>query len=433
MSTTADRLNKERPGMRPDALGTSVAILLVVSIVQRAIGFGRGVLFCRWLSPEQLGHWEMAYSFLLLAAPIAVLGIPGSLGRYVERYRQRNQLQTFLRRTITWTGTLGALAVLFMLAAAPWFSQLVFGQVHREPLIVLLALCLAMVIVHHFLGGLFAALRLFRVVTLMNFTQSFLFAVVSLVLLSWSPMAAECIVLSYGAACAVASAITLWWLRGPLADLCGDETTQSISHRQFWPPLLRFAIWVWSANLLCHLFGIVDRYMIVHYSGMDNATALAQVGHYHSSRVVPLLFVSMADLLAGVLLPYLSHDWEIGQRQAVSDRTNLVLKLTSLGMFAGGIVVLWGAPFLFHVAFEGKYDAGLAVLPWTLTYCVWYSLLLVGQNYLWCAERTRLSTLPLAIGLGTNVLLNLILLPSWGLQGAVISTAVATAWHWAYH
>jgi O-antigen/teichoic acid export membrane protein len=102
------------------------------------------------------------------------------------------------------------------------------------------------------------------------------------------------------------------------------------------------------------------------------------------------------------------------------------LKCTSLVILAGGVVVLWAAPLLFHVAFEGRYDGGLAVLPWTLTYCSWYATLLVAQNYIWCAEKTRLSTIPLAAGLTVNFALNMALIPAWGLQGAVISTTAST-------
>jgi O-antigen/teichoic acid export membrane protein len=52
--------------------------------------------------------------------------------------------------------------------------------------------------------------------------------------------------------------------------------------------------------------------------------------------------------------------------------------------------------------------------------------LLVAQNYIWCAEKTRLSTIPLAAGLAINIALNVVLLPAWGLLGAVVSTTVAT-------
>jgi O-antigen/teichoic acid export membrane protein len=237
-----------------------------------------------------------------------------------------------------------------------------------------------------------------------------LFAVISLGLLWCWRFAAEAMVVGYGAACLISSAGALLWKGRALAEEAAPDA--GISHREFWPPLMRFAVWVWFTNLLCHLFGVIDRYMLV--------------GQYHASRIVPILFLSVADLLAGIVMPYLSHDWEAGEKQRVSDRLNMVLKLTSLVTLAGGVVVLWAAPLLFHVAFEGGYDDGLAVLPWTLTYCVWYSLLLVAQNYIWCAEKAKLSTLPLGAGLALNFALNMVLIPTWGLHGAVISTTAAT-------
>jgi O-antigen/teichoic acid export membrane protein len=178
--------------------------------------------------------------------------------------------------------------------------------------------------------------------------------------------------------------------------------------------------------MICHTFAVADRYMLVHWSGLESPAALALVGHYHASRIIPLLFLSVAELLRGAMMPYLSHDWETGARQRVSERMNLILKLASMAMLAGGVVVLWMAPLLFRVGFAGRYDAGLAVMPWTMTYCVWYGLLLIGQNYIWCAERMKLGTLPLATGLAVNVGLNVFLIPAFGLQGAVVSTTFAT-------
>jgi O-antigen/teichoic acid export membrane protein len=219
--------------------------------------------------------------------------------------------------------------------------------------------------------------------------------------------------------------VTLAWNgRLLLAEAVPDE---GISHREFWPPLVRFAFWVWVINLFCHLFGIVDRYMLVHYSGLENAEALGLVGQYHASRIVPVLFLSVANLLAGAVLPFLSHDWESGNRQQVSDRLNSVLKMTALVMLVGGVTVLWTAPTLFNIAFGGRYDQGLAVIPWTMTYCAWDSLLLVSQTYLWCAERNKLAVLPLGLGLVLNIAIDLALIPTWGLLGAVIGTTVATA------
>ena len=42
----------------------------------------------------------MAQAFIMLAAPVIVLSLPGTFSRYVEHYRQRGQLKTFLKRTL---------------------------------------------------------------------------------------------------------------------------------------------------------------------------------------------------------------------------------------------------------------------------------------------------------------------------------------------
>jgi PST family polysaccharide transporter len=424
MSHSIELPTQSTSRLRPDTLAASVAVLLVANLVQRSVGFGRGVLFCRWLSPDELGAWDMAYSFLLLAAPVVVLGLPGCFGRYLERFRQRGQLRTFLRRASIWTASLTFAAVAILVAAAPQFSDLIFGRPDHRAMVVILSASLAAVILHHFLEALFAGLRKFTIVSTMHFCQSMMFAAISLALLWFWRFDAESVVIGYGAACLVSAVIALLWKGGALAEEVPHDG--GVAHREFWPPLVRFAVWIWVTNFLCHLFAVVDRYMLVHWSGLENVDALALVGHYHASRIVPLLFLSVADLLAGVVMPYLSHDWEAGARDRVSDHLNLILKLSSLVMFAGGVVVLLLSPLLFRYAFDGRYDEGLAVMPWPMTYCVWYGLLLIAQNYVWCAEKAKLATAPVAMGLVANIAINIVLIPAWGLLGAVVSTTVAT-------
>lgn len=409
--------------LRTDTLAASVVILIVATIIQRSIGFGRGVLFCRWLSPEVLGQWEMAYSFLLLFAPLAVLGIPGSYGRYLEHYRQRGQLRIFLRRTSIWTVVCSMTSILVLLMFAPQFSRLVFGTDGSVASIYAVAACLAAVILHHTLSSLFTAMRLFRVVSIMNFLQSILFATLTLgILIRYVSVLS--IVAGYGIACLLASIWAIWWVWPRMNS--EEENPEFIPHITFWSRLLRFALFVWVTNLLSHLFAIVDRAMILHCSGLDAVVALEQVGHYHSSRIVPLLLVSFADLLSGLIMPHLSHDWELGNKELVGRRLNLAVKLSAMGMHAVGVCVLFFSPFMFSVILQGRYNDGLDVLPWTLAGCVISGIYVVAQNYLWCAEHPRLAALPLAVGLFCNVILNLFFIPWWGLHGAVLATGIST-------
>src|SRR4030095_9083038 len=111
------------------------------------------------------------------------------------------------------------------------------------------------------------------------------------------------------------------------------------------------------------------------------------VGNYHSSRVVPLLLVSVTGLLGTMITPYLSHDWEARGTQGASARLHFTLKLLGLSLLLGGAIILVTAPVLFDVAFHGKFRGGLSILPLTIAYCIWFGMARVAQKYLWCAEK----------------------------------------------
>ena len=410
-------------GLKTDTLASSVAILLILTVVQRGVGFLRGVFFCRWLDADQLGQWDMAFGFLMLAAPLAVLGLPGSFGRYVEHYRQRGQLKTFLRRTTACTAVLTAAAVAAVGFGREWFSQLVFGSPEHAELVMILAVGLGVVVIGNALQSLLTALRQVKVVSIMQFCNSLLFAVAGIGLLLFWRISTTSIVVAFVGACVLTATASLVWLARIWKTL--PSAGAALGHRALWGKLVPFAFWLWLTNWLSNLFGITDRLMIIHCGGVPSDIALGLVGQYHTARIFPMLFVGVAELLGAVITPHLSSDWESGHRSLVSRRLRLMLKVFGLGFAAAAIVVLIGSPILFELAWQGRYDAGLAVLPWALACSIWTGLAFVSHNYLFCAEKSRFVSLTLFVGLAANVGLNLVLLPKFGLLGAVLATAAA--------
>lgn len=400
-------------------------ILLALTVVQRLVGFVRAVLFCRWLDADQLGLWDMAFSFILLAAPLAVLAIPGAFGRYVEYYRQKGELRSFLRRAALACGVLGAIGCIVIALTRRWLSLLVFGTESYANLIALAAGCLAAVIVYNFLIELSVAMRNIRLSSAMQLTNSVAFAVLGLGLLLGWRNSAESVLLGYGGSCLIAALVAVACLRSVWR--ASPQSVETMPRAELWSKVAPFAAWILTVNLLMNLFEVVDRYMIIHFSGASADGALNLVGNYHASRVAPMLLVSIAAMLAAMITPHLSRDWESGRRDLVAFRLRLLIKTFGLGLFAAAVGVVVVAPLLFDFAFKGKYPAGSAVLPWTLVYCCWFGMLMIAKNYMYCAEKAKLGSLALFVGLALNVPLNLILLPRLGLQGAVLATAAANA------
>jgi PST family polysaccharide transporter len=408
--------------LRTDSLVDSVLLLLALTVVQRVIGFLRAILFCRLLSAEQLGQWDISFSFLMLAAPLSVLAMSGSFGRYVEYYRQHGQFRTLLRRTAVWVGILTVVAWGVLILGRGVFSTLIYGTADNAAMVIRLAGSLVAVIGFHYMVDLFTGLRNARVLSGLQLLNGLAFAGFSLAFLASGARTGASMVTAYGAACLVSVLVAL----GPLrtAWQACPNGAEPLPRRTLWAKLVPFAAWMWVASFLANLFDAVDRYMIIHCPAFTAEEALSQVGNYHSSRVVPLLLVSIASLVSTIVTPHLSHMWEQGRRSEVASQLRLLLKLMAFLLTAGGTAALIAAPLIFGFAFQNKFALGQSVLPWTLTYCTWFGLQGVAQNWLWCHEKTRLASIAMLAGLGVNAGLNLLLLPRLGLHGAVLATAV---------
>lgn len=409
--------------IRADSLAEGVIILLALTIVQRLVGFVRGIVFCRSLDVDQLGEWDLAFSFLMLAAPLAVFGLPGSFGRYVEAYRASGQLRTFLRRT-----TLGSLvpALAFCVGAAIFrtsIAELIFGDSADAPLVLAMSATLAALIAFNFITCFFTALRSSRIVSYLQFSNTILFAGVSLLLMTCWRSDAVAAVVGFGIACAASSLVSIVWMVRLWRELPLAEAF--LPQRTLWARLMPFAFWVWMTNWIANSSELADRYMIVHFSGLDSKAALDLVGQYHSARIIPVLILGLADLLSTLITPHLIHDWEAGRREVVAGRLKLILKLFTVSFLLGSIVLVGASPLFFQTALDDKFGFGEAVFPWALTCALWTGLAMISNNWLWCAEKSRLTSVGLALGLLTNVGLNFWLLPSYGLEGAVMASATA--------
>ena len=410
-----------RDDLYTDSLAESVVTLVIMTVVQRLIGFVRGLLICRVLPPEQLGQWDLILGFLELTAPIVVLGIPGSFGRYVEHYRQRGLLRAFLFRTTATTAVLVVIAVAVFACRPEWMSLLIFGDAAASGAIGWMGVALVAMIAYYFSNALLTSLRRSRTVRRLEFLNSAAFALIAVGLAYGWQADASSVVLAYAAAALVAAAASARAVSRIWSTLPDDAGP--LTHASLWRQILPFAMAVWGTNWLANAFELADRYMIVHTGGLAADEALAMVGNYHSARVLPLLLVSVTGTLAAILLPYLSHDWERGRRDAVADQLNFACKLLGLLLTAAAVAMLAAGPLLFRAVLLGKYGGGLAVLPWVLAYCIWFGLARVAQKYLWCAGRVGMAALAWSGGLAVNVALNLVLLPRYGLDGVAWATS----------
>jgi len=412
-----------QPSFVADSLAGGMLLMLGLTLIQRALGFFRGIWFCRMLDDTSVGQWAMAFGFLILIAPVMMLGLSGAMPRFVQRYLQAGQLPAFIKRVVIGVSIGGAVVFGAMAISPQAFGWLVFRSPSDNLLIASLAFAILTLFAFNFTLDLVSSLRQVRLNSIMQFIQGVGFTASSIVALAYGGGVVSLLV-CFGVSTALGMLPGLWILRKGWRGL--PVATVSFDSRSMWKSLIPYAIALWAINLLTNLFELADRYMILHYTAGGEAIAQAAVGQYHSGRLVPTLIGNMALMYAGVLMPYLAADWEAGRRRESVNMLRRTLMIATILFTAGAAITLMFAPWIFRALLQGRYGEGLRLMPHAFVICIWGALISLGQLHVWLNERGKWIGYVLATGIVVNLFLNYLWLPAFGLEGAVWATVVST-------
>lgn len=413
-----------------DSLAYGLVTALTLAVLQRVFGVVRNVLFFQYLPDHELGQWSLVNSFLLIGAPLAVLGLPGTFGRYVEHYRKHKMLGLFLKR-VTILCLVSSCVLLGVLASFPkWTGEFLFREVTAYETILLIIVTLGFTIWNNYLQELTGALRLVRFTAKLRFLNSFLFLAASIFFFSVWESTVNAVVASFLVSSIGVVLPILFVLHRNRRQYFSDEREgeRVPTSYQLLKRVGPFAVWLWIINILSNLFEMTDRYMILHLWHGSSEEAQGLVGQYFAGLEIPRLLVGVATLICGILMPYIAAKWEAGEMNGVSQYVNLSTKMVAVGFTAICTFLLAVSPLLYQWLLNDKYQTGELLLPYAMTYCVWASIALVIQEYLWCAEKGYLPTACAFVALIVNAILNFILIPYFGVYGAMAATAIANGW-----
>lgn len=399
--------------------------MLVANILQRGIGFARNLAICHFLSQQQLGMWALASSFFVMGAPLAVLGLPGTFGRFAETYRSAGQLKQFVSILMT-VSLCGLLAMSLCMMAMPVASgSLIFGA--PQDCLTMLSLCIAVASIALFNAGteLMNGLRRSKIVSSMHTVNSLALTVIGLAaLLVWPDWRAMVFAFSASALIGLIPSLSVFRDRSYWAT----TSTVDFSQTSMWSRIAPYAANIWFFNAITNTFDIVDRQMLLHWGSATQTSEVGQslIGQLHSGKLLPALLASVSLMFSGILLPYLVRDWESNRRDRVVQFLRSSISVGTLFFVGASIGSMIVAPTLFQWLFDNKYSDGLGVMPLALIAVCWMAVALNLHNYFWCSERGRVLALIALGSLAVNIIANALLIPSLGLRGALTGTMLAT-------
>ena len=179
--------------------------------------------------------------------------------------------------------------------------------------------------------------------------------------------------------------------------------------------LLKIGIPLVPCFVIYWAFNSMDRIMIAHMLGLQ------EVGIYSIGAKVASVSTFIYAAFAG--------GWQYFAFSTMKDKdqvamTSKIFEYLGVLSFVALSIAMLIAPYVFDFFFSGDYTKGIAVFPYLFLSPLILMLFQTAGNQLLVVKKSYLSTGCLLAGLCSNLVLNYLLIPAYGIKGAALATLV---------
>ncbi len=377
-----------------------------------------------WLAfwvPAGLGLYALGWgAFRLLTLP-ATLGLNNGVQRYGSIARRRGGIggRALLRKAWWITGIASTLLAIGMLLSVERWAARLSDSPQLVPILV--AFSFAVPAAAWLRVGA-AATRVSQdlraSVAIEDFGRPFLFAVFAAVLL-WAGWGAFGAGLAATLSFVVAGAVAVYWARRwfpqrPAGDPADED---GVGTRE----LIAYSVPTAMAGTVTVAMTWLDRLLVGFYM---NETA---VGWYQVAAQASGLFAVVIGAFTAIFAPMIAGLLEGGDREQLQELYRTATKWAVLAVVPGAVLCLGFSDVAVDAVFGADFAPaalplailGLGQLASVATGAVGFLLMMGGRQNLWLA----LSLLAVA----ADVVLNMALIPRYGLPGASVATSISVA------
>ncbi len=401
---------------RKETLAESAGIVLLFTVIKQVLQTGRGIVFTRVLGPSNYGVYTLAFFFIPLVAAVARLGVSSAFARYVPLYEKEGMLKEFTSRTFAMAIGASILVTSGCLVFPGQLSNLLYGIKGYSNIIIICAFSIVPLSFFECITQLFSGLRLFKLSYSLAFAQFILFTIVGIILVLIFRNAQSAVIGN------LVSLVIVVILFGSLLVVYlnrGDAQKYPLTENGFYRKILRYSIWYVISPIVFNLFRYTDRWMLNYFQGLH------EVGIYSvASNVAGLLF-AFGIAVGNVLMPTLSRLWEDDEKKKALEIIDFSIRANTIMVFNAAVLVMLFRTEIITLFYGGDYVEGAGIIGVLLIFWLLNTIYWTIGGYSGLIEKTYIPLICNSAGLISNIILNCVFIPRYGIAGAAAATTIA--------
>jgi len=388
-----------------------VGITFIASIIGMLIGFIITVLLARYLGAGDLGLYRMVSTIYGIAMLFAAIGIPAAIIKYVAEYKGDGSKTN----SIVSAGVITSLLLGIIFSVLFYLSSGIFEEIFKMPglagLLKILSPVFPFALVGGVLFGMLNGLREMKKYGTAAIIQSVLMLVVSVLLIYFGFGVAGIVI-------GVVLASVGWCLYLLLITRDYFEITFE-GYASNTKRMLVFGAQVFGANAINMINYQADIIMIGYF------LTATDVGYYAVAVGLSKFFWLVPQTIQTITYPATSEYWRMNNHSALQVMIDKSMKYTACILLPVGLGVGFFAKDIITLIFGDGFVHAVLALQILIVGTVVFGVVKAIGGSVTGMGRPDIALKIVAISATINVVLNVLLIPAYGISGAAVATALS--------
>ncbi len=388
------------------------------TVIGTAFGYLARMIIGRFLGPSEYGIVSIGFVVMTIAATLSLVGLNAGIQRYVSFYKGKGD-ERRIKGTI-----IGALKISFPLSliltfliflGADWISIHVFHEPNLTPVLRIFAIGIPFwVLTTIFNSGSVGFQEIkYKVYTIFIFKDTFkLIAIVTLLALGYGILGAS---VGWVIAIILSSFLAFYFLEHKVFSILNSRVTSISVDKE----LLLFSFPLIFAGLAALITSYTDTLMLGYFC------TSSEVGVYNAAMPTASLLLIISGSFTVIFMPVVSELHARGMENELKKSYSSVTKWVFSLVLPAFILIAFFSDSIMCLMFGSEYIVGATALRVLAFGYFIFSLFSLASSLLQSYGKTGIVMKCSFIGAGANIILNFLLIPVYGVNGAAIATTVS--------
>ena len=392
-------------------------MLMINSSLASVFSYLLRLLLARTLSIEEFGLYYAVFTFLSFFMFFRSFGLDSALVKYIAEFevkKEYNKIKTAIASALLFqlVSSIIFIGILFFLSN--FLAATYFKNPMASSLMKILILYVPFSMLYLFLMDILQGFQRIKVLSFVNPVLKFLFLLLTFIFFKLNYN-----IFSPALALVIGSGL-MFLLLIPFASKSFNFFKYKITNFKFiTKKLFLFGLPVVMVTFGGIIISYVDTLLLIYFRTMT------EVGIYNVALPTATIFLFLAGGLSTVLFPMASELWARKEKQKLSDGITLLYKYSFLLLIPFMLSVFSFAKLFIRILFGQEFVSGALSLQILLIGTLFYIVATINNTIISGIGKPKVVTKTILFAAGANFVLNLILIPFFGIEGAAFATTLS--------